>query len=74
MLFTIILVNLFFIYYFRSQKYEILIFFDDITINLLFSSNFTSTKDIIRICNPIIRFSKFTLNIKIQEKFEKKIL
>ena len=27
-------------------------------------------KDIIRICNPAIRFSNFTLNIKIYVKFE----
>ena len=26
--------------------------------------------DIIRTCNPIVRFSKFTLNIKIYEEFE----
>ena len=27
-------------------------------------------KDIIRTCEPMVRFSKFTYNKKIQEKFE----
>ena len=27
-------------------------------------------KDIIRTCNPTVKFSKFTLNIKIYEKFK----
>ena len=36
MLFIIQLINLFFIRIIRSQKFEILIFFNDITINFLF--------------------------------------
>ena len=27
-------------------------------------------KDIIRICNPTVRFSKFTFNIKVYDKFK----
>ena len=43
---------------------------DDITIDLWFSWNFSSMKDIIRMCNLIIRFSKFISNKKIEEEFE----
>ena len=43
---------------------------DDIVIDFLFSQNFESMEDIIRTCNPIIRFSKFTSNKKIEEEFE----
>ena len=43
---------------------------DNITIDLWFSWNFSCMEDIIRTCNPIIRFSKFTSNKKIEEEFE----
>ena len=43
---------------------------DDITIDLWFSWNFASILDIIRTCNPMIKFSKFTSNKKILAEFE----
>ena len=43
--------------------------FDEIEIDLWFSWNFTSMKNIIRICNLMVRFSKFTFNMEIYEKF-----
>ena len=33
------------------------------------SDLFVSIKDVIRTCNPTVRFSKFTLNINIHDKF-----
>ena len=39
--------------------------FDDIAINFRFSWNFANMKDIVRTCNPTVRFSKFILNINI---------
>ena len=39
-------------------------------INLWSSWNFASIEDIIRTCNPIIVFSKFTYNKKILVKFD----
>ena len=43
--------------------------FDHIAIDLWSSWNFENIKDIIRICNPMVRFLKFTFNIKIYEEF-----
>ena len=43
--------------------------FGDIAIDLWFSWNFVSIKDVIRTCNLTIRFSKFTLNINIYDEF-----
>ena len=43
--------------------------FDEIEIDLWFSWNFASMKNIIRICNLMGRFSKFTFNMEIYEKF-----
>ena len=45
------------------MKFKYLI--DDIVINLWFSRNFASMKDIKRKCNPMIDFSKFKSNKKI---------
>ena len=45
--------------------------FDNISINFWSSWNFASMKDIIRTYNLMVRFSKFTLNIEIYEKFVK---
>ena len=45
--------------------------FDKIAIDLWFSWNFTCMKNIIKTYNLIVRFSKFTLNIEIYEKFVK---
>ena len=45
--------------------------FDEIVIDLWFSWNFTCMKNIIKTCNLTVRFSKFTLNIEIYEKFVK---
>ena len=45
--------------------------FDDIVIDFWSSWNFASMKDRIRTCNPMVRFSNFTLNIKIYDKFER---
>ena len=70
MLFTIRLINLFFIHNFRSQKLEILTFFDGIVIYLWFSWNFVSMNDMIRTYNSIVRFLKFTINIEKYKKFE----
>ena len=70
MLFTIRSINLFFIHNFRSQKLKILTFFDGIVIYLWFSWNFASMNDMIRTCNLIVRFLKFTINLKIYEKFD----
>ena len=44
--------------------------FDNIVIDLWSSWNFAGTKDIIKTFNPTVRFSKFTLNIKIYKEFE----
>ena len=43
--------------------------FDDIAIDLWSSWNFSSTKDIIKTCNPTVRILKFTFNIKIYKEF-----
>ena len=43
--------------------------FDEITINLWSSWNFTCMKNIIRTCNLTVRFLKFTLNIEIYGEF-----
>ena len=43
------------------------------TIDFWYSWNFVSIKDIIKICNLIVRFSKFTLNIKIYDEFVKSL-
>ena len=62
MLFTIWSINLFFIHNFRLQKLKILIF-------VWWYSNWfliilkLCMKNIIRTCNWMVRFSKFTLNI-----------
>ena len=44
--------------------------FDNITNDLWFSWNFASMNDMIRTCNLIVRFLKFTINLKIYEKFD----
>ena len=44
--------------------------FDDIAIDFLSSWNFVGIKDTIKTFNLTVRFSKFTLNIKIYKKFE----
>ena len=46
----------------KNLKFKHLI--DDIAMDLLSSWNFSSTKDIIRIWNPTVKFSKFTFNEK----------
>ena len=43
--------------------------FNEIAIDLWSSWNFICTKNIIRTYNLMVRFSKFTLNIEIYEKF-----
>ena len=71
MLFTIQLIELIFMQNFR---YKILIFkflIDDIVIDVWSSCNFLSIKDIIRECNPIVRFLKFISNKKIYKEFKK---
>ena len=45
--------------------------FDDITINFWTSWNYVGINDIIKTFNPKVRFSKFTLNIKIYKEFER---
>ena len=45
--------------------------FDDIAIDFWSFWNFASMKDIIRICNSTVRFSKFTFNIKVYDKFKR---
>ena len=45
--------------------------FDDIAINLWPSWNYAGMNDIIKIFDPIVRFSKFILNIKIYKEFER---
>ena len=45
--------------------------FDEIVIDIWFSWNFTCMKNIIKTYNLTVRFSKFTLNIEIYEKFVK---
>ena len=42
----------------------------DIAINLWYSWNFVRMEDIKRICNQIVRVSKYTSNKKIYEEFE----
>ena len=63
----------------KNLKFKHLI--DDIAMDLLSSWNCSSTKDIIRIWNPMVKFSKFTFNeknirrvwrISLQTKFGKK--
>ena len=68
-LFTIWSINLFFIYKFRLQKLKIITFIWWRKIDLWFSWNFVSIKDVIRTCNLTVRFSKFTLNINIYDEF-----
>ena len=46
----------------KNLKFKHLI--DDIAMDLLSFWNFSSTKDIIRIWNPTVKFSKFTFNEK----------
>ena len=43
--------------------------FNEIAIDIWSSWNFTCMKNIITTCNLMVRFSKFTLNIKIYEEF-----
>ena len=43
--------------------------FDDKIIDLWYSLKLASMKNIIKTCNLTVRFSKFTFNIKIYEKF-----
>ena len=68
-LFTIWSINLFFIYNFRLQKLEIITFIWWHSNWSLIFLNFVSIKDVIRTCNLTVRFSKFTLNINIYDKF-----
>ena len=73
MLFTIQSTNLFFIHNFILQKPEILTFVwwhSNWSLIFLKFWNFTSIKNIIKTCNLMVRFSNFTLNIKIYDKFE----
>ena len=53
---------------FKSQKFKH--FIDDIVIDIWYSWNFASMKDIIKTCNPNVGFSKFKSNKKIEEEFE----
>ena len=43
-------------------------FIDDIAIDLSFSGNFTSMKDIRKRCNPMVNLSKFNSNENILSK------
>ena len=45
--------------------------FNEIAIDLWFFWNFTCMKNIIKTCNLMVRFSKFTLNTEIYEEFVK---
>ena len=49
-----------YIFYYKSFKFKHVI--DDIIIDLWSFWNFTSMENIIRTCNPIVRFSKFIYN------------
>ena len=73
MLFTILSKTYFLciILYHKNLKFIYLI--DDISNNLWSFWNFVSIGDIIRTCNPIARYSKFTTNKKIYKKFEDKL-
>ena len=71
MLFTIWFINLFFIHNFKLQKLKFKHLIDNITIDLLFFWNFASMEDIIRTCNLIFRFTKFTSNKMIFTEFER---
>ena len=70
-LFNIRSINIFLyiILYHRNLKFYQL--FDDIAINFWPSWNYGGMNDIIKTFNPIVRFSKFTLNIKIYKEFER---
>ena len=48
---------------YKILKFKHLI--DNIVTNFLFYGNFASMKNIIKKCNPIVNFSKFTSNKKI---------
>ena len=54
--------------YYKNLKFNHLI--EDTAIDLWFSWNFVSMKDIIKTCNSMVRVSKFTSNKKIYENFE----
>ena len=68
-LFTIWSINLFFIYNFRLQKLKIITFIWWHSNWFLIFLKFGSIKDVISTCNLTVRFSKFTLNIKIYDEF-----
>ena len=54
--------------YYKNLKFNHLI--EDTVIDLWFSWNFVSMKDIIKTCNSMVKVSKFTSNKKIYENFE----
>ena len=69
MLFTIQSINFFFIHNFRFQKLEILTFIWWNNNWSLIFLKFCSIKNIIKLYNRTVRFSKFTLSIEIYEMF-----
>ena len=73
MLFTIWSKTYFLCIILDHKNWKFIYLIDDISNNLWSSWNFASIGDIIRTCNPIARYSKFTTNKKIYEKFEEKL-
>ena len=65
MLFTIWIINLFYIHNFRLQNLKFKHLIDDMTIDFWSSINFANMKDTRRKYNSIVDLSKFTSNKKI---------
>ena len=70
MLFSIWSINLFFSINLDHKIFKFKHLIDDIAIDLWLFWNFTSIEDIIKTCNIMVKFSKFTSNKKIYRVFE----